>query len=114
MAFTPTGYFVLIRMEKVEQVTESGIILHTGDQTKREQRGHFRGVVEAFGPSAYSGLDAIPDGPDTSAEGRAAQWGVAIGDVVEFKRYDGLEIEIPGSDDFYRVVKDFDIIGVKK
>ena len=111
MNFSPCGYFVLILMEAVEQVSEGGIVLHTPEVNKREQKGHYRGIVAAFGPIVYSGLDAIPDGPESTAESRAKAWGVSVGDTVEFTRYDGREIKIPDSADHYRLVKDFDILG---
>lgn len=108
----PCGYYVLVKMEKVEQTTKSGIIIATPEQNKREQNGHYRGRLIAFGPTAYHGYAGC-DG-DTPEE-RASQWGVQLGDVVRFQRYDGtIEDDIDDDDNLYRYVQDGMIIGIKE
>ena len=104
------------------------------DLAEREQKGHFRGTLVALGPTAWSGYQGIDmermadlepaeriqaagvglleslgniRKTPTTAEERAAQWGVKIGDVVRFQRYDGVD-----EGDEYRLVQDGHIIGV--
>ena len=84
---TPTGYYILVEMEVVEETTESGIILHDKKQLDREQGGHSVGTVRAFGNTVYQGFEGI-DGRATKEE-RAAAWGINLGNKVEFNRYDG-------------------------
>ena len=138
----PTGYYVLVKMEVLEKkdaqkIEGSSLIIaapktqqENRDLAEREQKGHFRGTVVAFGPTAWSGYQGIAmeikasnepgerlktAGLDavfgcmtpTTAEERAAQWGVKIGDVVRFQRYDGVD-----EGDEYRLVQDGHIIGV--
>jgi co-chaperonin GroES (HSP10) len=104
----PTGYYVLIRMEEVEQVSEGGIIMATNAEHKREQNGHDVGVIVAFGPTCFDGYQGING---TTTEERAAQWGCKVGDRVEFNRYDG---KVPRDADYqdHRIIQDAHIIGV--
>ena len=106
---TPTGYYILVEMEVVEETTESGIILHDKKQLDREQGGHSVGTVRAFGHTVYQGFAGI-EARGTKEE-RAAAWGINIGDKVEFNRYDG---KIPNDADLenFRIIQDAHIIGV--
>lgn len=106
---TPTGFYILIEMEEVEEKTESGIILRDQKQQDREQVGHSVGIVRALGHTVYQGFEGI-EGKATKEE-RAAAWGVNIGDKVEFNRYDG---KIPNDADHqnFRIIQDAHIIGV--
>jgi len=132
----PTGYYVLVKMETLdkkddEKIEGSNVIIAAPKTQKenrnlaeREQKGHFRGTLVALGPTAWSGyqgidMENIIDDDElvkiigsgrkipTTAEERAAQWGVKIGDVVRFQRYDGVD-----EGDEYRLVQDGHIIGV--
>ena len=58
----PTGYYILVRMEEVEQVSDGGIIIATNAEIKREQTGHDVGVIAAFGPTAFEGYQGIDGG----------------------------------------------------
>lgn len=101
MKMIPCGFQVLIEMEKVERVSAGGIITHTNTEFQREQNGHDVGRIIAFGPLAFVGFDcSTPE-----------EWGVKIGDLVEFRRYDG---KIPRHDDEikYRCINDSDILMV--
>lgn len=114
----PAGYYVLIKVDKLqEKATEftegSSLIMaapkqkrQNEDLAEREQNSHDIGTIVAFGPLAflgYNGCDA-----DT-AEGRAAQWGVAIDDKVDFNRHDGKRLSHLGDKDL-RVITDSMII----
>jgi len=103
MKFNPCGFQVLIEMDIVEKEVKEGALagfqLASNNEQQREQNGHDVGKIVAFGPLAYKGFDC--DTPE--------KWGVSIGDMVEFRRYDG---KIPRSDKDgrYRVINDSDVI----
>jgi len=75
----PTGFYLLVRVVDVEQISEGGILLGTDTELNREQEGYDIGVVMAFGSQCYKGFDCA----------KPEQWGVSIGDHIEFRRYDG-------------------------
>ena len=108
----PTGYYVLIEMEEVsQQVTEGvlkGFVMASDTEHEREQAGHDVGIIRALGPTSFSGYEGCD--AETST-GRAEQWGVKVGDKVEFNRYDG---KVPRYPDFenFRIIQDHHIIGV--
>ena len=106
---TPTGYYILVEMEEVEEISAGGVIMHDAKQLKREQGGHSVGVVRALGNTVYQGFEGI-DGRATKEE-RAAAWGINLGDKVEFNRYDG---KVPNDADLenFRIIQDAHIIGV--
>jgi co-chaperonin GroES (HSP10) len=108
----PNGFQILVKMEEVSQEIEegalAGFVLSTESEHKREQKGHDQAVVVSYGPLAYLGWDGCDA---ETAEGRAEQWGNKIGDVVEFNRYDGKELNHPGYEN-YRLISDKDIIAV--
>lgn len=105
----PTGYYILIEMEVVENKTESGIVIATNIENKREQGGHDVGIVRAFGPTVFKGFVGIDD--EETKEVRAEQYGVEVGDRVEFNRYDGKVPRDP-SLKMFRVIQDQHIVGV--
>ena len=83
----PLGFYVLVKVEKVEQLTESGIYLASDDLLSREQEANSKGWILAFGPTCYQGFaghgdDGMCDGP--------SDWGLEIGDYVEFQSYNGI------------------------
>lgn len=108
----PKGYYVLVKMEKVEikeLAQGSSIILaapKSKEEKEREQSGHPVGVIDSFGPLAYVGHQGCD--ADT-AEGRAAQWGVKVGDKIEFNRHDG---KVPNHPDYqdYRILLDSHVV----
>ena len=98
--YKPCGYYILVEMESIEETTESGIVIATKNELKREQRGHAIGVIKAFGPTCYKGFEGC-NSPD--------DWGIAVGDRVEFNRYDGKECLEEGYEN-YRLVPDSNIV----
>jgi len=86
MKLKPVGFYVLVELRNVEEMSDGGIVLHTSNQGKNEQEGEPMGVVLDFGPLAFKGWDGCD--ADT-AEGRAKQWGIEKGDMGIFSRYDG-------------------------
>ena len=110
----PTGYYVLIEMEELDKketgyIEGSSLIVAAPKEKKfneemgeREQNSHRIGVIKAFGPLAYYGYQGIEG--DT-AEQRAEEWGVKIGDSVDFNRHEGVEITHSG-DETYICVTD--------
>lgn len=108
MKLKPTGYYILIKMEQVERTSSGGIILNSNSENDRENAGHDVGVIVAIGPTAWTGFQGCDA---ETAEQRAAQWGCAIGNKVEFSRYDG---KTPRYEEFrdYRIIQDAHIIGV--
>lgn len=111
--YEPCGFRILIEMDTVEQeVTEgalTGFQLQSDNEQKREEDGHCIGRVAKIGPTAfmgYAGCDAGRNGTDA-----AEIWGVKVGDMVEFQRYDG-KIPLLDKDKQYRIINDSDIIMV--
>lgn len=77
----PSGYYVLIEMDAVKDKTESGLIVKTPDNIKREKVGNCVGRILEIGPSAFKNLSCGVNSPE--------DWGVKVGDKVEFTSYDG-------------------------
>lgn len=101
----PCGYYCLIEMLEVEEKTESGIIISVGDEVKRAKMGQSVGRLIAIGPRAFKGLS---NGCDSIED-----WGLAIGDVVEFTSFEG-KIPKAGKNDNLRLIQDQMIIGKVK
>jgi len=101
MKLKPCGFQVLVEMEEVKNVSEGGIVLATQQEHERETAGHDVGRVIEFGPIAYNGFGC--DSPE--------DWGVSIGDLVEFRRYDGKRPRHDHENRF-RCVNDSDILMV--
>ena len=106
-AIHPTGYYILVQMEEVEETTASGIVISTPKELEREKGGHDVGTVVELGPTCFSGFSGCD--ANTATE-RAAQWGVKVGDKVEFNRYEGKVPRYPNFKDF-RIIQDAHIIG---
>ena len=92
----PTGHRVLVKVEKIEEVTQGGIIIPS-EITKREQLGQDGGVVVEIGNTAYSDQES--------------PW-CKVGDYVKFGRYAGQLITPKEAKDGieYRVLNDLDIV----
>ena len=99
-AYKPCGYYVLVKMDEVEEKSEGGIILATASGLKREQGGQCIGTVVAFGPAAYKGFEGCTSPDD---------WGVKIGDKFETNRYAGKPVMREGYEN-YRLITDAEII----
>jgi len=92
----PTGHRVLVKVEKIEEVTQGGIIIPS-EITKREQLGQDGGIVVEIGNTAYSDQES--------------PW-CKVGDYVKFGRYAGQLITPKEAKDGieYRVLNDLDIV----
>src|SRR4030042_5394959 len=91
----PKGHKILIRVDKIEETTTHGIILHS-ETTRKEQLAENRGTVIALGSTAYY--------DETEA------W-CTEQDRVLFAKYAGLLYQ--GKDGLeYRVINDRDIVAV--
>ena len=97
----PCGFYVLVEVIEVETESEGGIYL--GNQAK-EQKAEEIGYVRAMGPTAYKGWQ----GCDTPTPW--LQWGINIGDMVEFRAFEGKECVIPGFER-WRYIPDSQIVG---
>lgn len=73
----PIGDRVLIVPEGIEEVTKSGIVIHTMDAAEKEQLAQVFGVVVEIGPDAW---------PEKSASHKP----VVVGDRVIFGKYAGM------------------------
>ncbi len=73
----PCGHFLLVEIEKVEEVTPSGLILVKG-QREREQQSSCDGVIIAIGPDAW--FD------------KKTRW-ANIGDKILIEKYAGFVID---------------------
>lgn len=80
MKIKPTGFFLTVEVEAKSKKFEGSMIEMAPDEQKREHGGRDIGVVLEFGPIAFQGF-ANCKGPE--------DWGVKVGDTVEFERYDG-------------------------
>ena len=96
----PTGHRVLVKVEKIEEVSQGGIIIPK-DVAKREQLGQDGGVVVELGNTAYSD--------------QSEAW-CKEGDYVKFGKYAGQLIMPDESADGieYRVLNDLDVCLVKQ
>ena len=84
----PLGFYVLIEMDTIEDVSAGGIIL--GD-VRREQDACEFGTVEAIGPIAYKGFEGCEGSDD---------WGVKVGDRVEYRSYEGKRSGVKDMENF--------------
>ena len=99
----PTGHYVLVKPDKVEKTTESGIIISTDHEAKREYVASVRGVIVAIGSQAW---DAFGD----------EKW-ADIGAHVYFKRHVSDRIEdradiVDGKPQEYFLMTDENILAV--
>lgn len=112
---SPLGFYVLVEVIEVESTSEGGIYL--GDQG-REQSAEEAGYLRAVGPTAYFGWEGceytspIYDGNKWSDVIMPyQQWGLEIGDLVEFRAFEGKKSAVPGYER-WRYVPDSHIIGI--
>lgn len=101
--YTPTSQYLIIEIENLPE--GDGLIVRSDAQRNRETIMQMRtyGTVRAIGPNAFS-WNYAPD--------------VKVGDVVAFKKYDGIDINrtpegfVPKEGPLFRWVKDNDILGL--
>lgn len=91
----PVGHNVLVKLQKVEATTKSGII--TALATDKQQRAVDFATVVKLGSQAYKGFH---DG---------TSW-VNEGDLVAIKRYSGAVNDLTNHGDIYRIILDDDIV----
>lgn len=106
MKIKPAGYFVLVDVTPAEAVTKGGIVL-TRDTIEKEQAIEETGVIVAFGPTCFVGMRGCEREDIPAPE----QWGLKVGDKVEFKKYEGKRSFVEGLEN-YRYIPDTHIIGV--
>jgi len=105
MQYKPVGYYILVEMDKISEEIEEGALAGfqlDSKEVKREQHGHAIGTIKAFGPTCYKGFEGC-ESPD--------DWGVKVGDRVEFNRYDGKECLAEGYEHF-RLIPDSNIVAI--
>lgn len=93
----PCGHRVVVKLKKVEETTESGIVIATSTNLKREQYGVEEAYVTQIGKTAFLAFD---DGKP---------W-CKIGDLVAITKYSGKDYE--DGDDIYRIINDEDVMAV--
>lgn len=101
----PCGTKLLVKVLPVEEVSKGGIIIETASSQQRERQGRDLGEVISMGPLAFRGYKGCLD------LNGCQDWGVKIGDTVEFRRYDG-KIPRPDGYEDYRYIDDEDVIAV--
>ena len=94
----PSGHRVLVMPDPVEEVSKGGIILDTGDKSKRsrEQHGQFTGTIVDIGPDAWDIHNGEP-------------W-AKVGDRILFAQHGGFPVEVDGK--LHRVINDEDVTAI--
>lgn len=100
----PCGFYVLVELVEVEQTTASG--LYVGD-TRKEQSAEECGYLRAIGPTAFQGWQ----GCDGNKAPPSMCWGISVGDLVEFRSFEGKKSTVPGFER-WRYIPDSHIVGV--
>lgn len=100
----PVGHYVLIEVPPIDEKSDGGIILAKETRDK-EHRGTEVGFIKAFGPTAYKEWPGCTD-PDIPPH---LQYGVKVGDKVEFRRYEG---KICALNEELRYIPDSHVLGV--
>ena len=97
----PTGHRVLIKPDKVEKTTASGIILNIDE--KLEKGGVQKGLLVDHGNQAWKAF---------STDFTGKPW-ANKGDYIYFSRYAGKFVQDPADPDTeYMIMNDEDILGV--
>ena len=106
MKIKPTGYHVLVKVDSIDETFKGSSIVMASNEAVREHGGRDTGEVIEFGPTAYLGYEGCKCPED---------WGVSVGDKVEFRRYDGKTPRYAEEDESlkeFRLINDGDIIAV--
>lgn len=86
--------------QKYETLGKAGFEVKTENQKERESKGTYHGLVVHVGDFAYK-TEQLGGKP----------W-IAVGDVILFDRYAGVEMDLPpGSGDKHRFVNDESVLG---
>jgi co-chaperonin GroES (HSP10) len=94
----PVGTTVLVYPDPVEETTESGIVVTTGQETERAQLGQTDGLVVAISEDAFTDL----------GEGKPR---CVVGERVIFAKYAGM-VRIGNDGKSYRLIHDRDVLAV--
>jgi len=106
MKIRPTGYHVLVKVDPVDEKIKGSSLYMPKNEAKREHVGRDVGVIVEFGLRCYEGYEGCKS---------PADWGVKVGDRVEFRRYDGKVPRYAEEDESlkdFRLINDGDIIAV--
>lgn len=117
MKIKPLGFYVLIEMITVENVSEGGIVL-PDDMINKEQDATDTGYVRAIGPTAYEGYPGCDKTESDVYMGMPLDvqipphecWGLEIGQKIEYRKFEGKKSSVPGYEN-YRYIPDSHIIG---
>jgi len=97
----PTGHRVLIKPDKVEKTTASGIILNVDE--KLEKGGIQTGLLVDHGPQAWKAFSIDFNGEPWATKG----------DYIYFSRYAGKFVKDPADPETeYMIMNDEDILGI--
>lgn len=100
ISFRPCGYRVLVEIDSLETVTESGIII-TSNTVDKEAKAVTTGRLVAIGATAW-------------CTHRGEEPWACVGDKVMFARYAGSQIKDPVSNKIYHLMNDEEIQAVIK
>jgi chaperonin GroES len=106
MRIKPCGYFVLVDITEAEHVTSGGIVLPT-ELVEKEQMAEETGTIVAFGPTCFVGWRGCEREDIPAYE----QWGLKVGDKVEFRKFEGKRSFVKGYEK-HRYIPDTHILGV--
>lgn len=95
----PCGHRVVVKPEKVEDVTEGGIVIPKTIQDN-EQRHVTNGEVIGIGSTAWKDFGEVP-------------W-CEVGDTVVFAKYGGLTVKDEESGEELRILNDEDVVAIIK
>ena len=94
MTIVPVGHRVLLKPEKIEEVSKGGIVIATESVRKQEQQAQVIGEVIAIGADCWREFDA--------------PW-CKVGDRVTYQKFSGMKLP---NDEECILINDLDITGV--
>ena len=115
MKIKPLGFYILIEMEVVENISEGGIVLPE-DLISKEQDATSVGYVRAIGPTAFAGYPGC-DCPEyfhnqiRDLWQPHEAWGLKVGQKIEYRKFEGKKSSVKDHEN-YRYIPDSHIIGV--
>lgn len=101
MKITPTGNRILVKPDKVETKTKSGIVLAIDE--KREGAASVTGTVVEIGPLAWK---EFVDGSFKQVYEAYAK----VGDRVQYRRYTGIVVEGDDPSEYFLLMNDNDVL----
>lgn len=111
----PLGHYVAVEIIENENRSKGGIITSTGKNAEFERDAVEFGRVLSFGPTAYRELtgcfpERYPPSHPYHDLTPPEIWGVSVGDIVEFRRFEGKKTGLKGKERV-RYIPDTQIIG---